>query len=342
MLHRSPSTIARMLLWVFCVISASAATAYAQGRVTTRMGEANVGGQRVLVHVTVVVPPGADEHAVADEALRGQGARPLQSADFSVNGLKWDQFSTANTADDFVAQNYNAANDVPGALGSLFNSQKLWSGLSTSTFAFADNVGATSRCPSLVKECPGDQIFDGNNDVGWLAISGCCTLAVTWYSASIDEADMAMNTRFQWSTDGSGGYDVQTVMTHENGHVLGLGHSTVPGSIMQATYTARQLSLSTDDVRAVTYLYPKPGAVGTISGVVRSSKTGNPVAGVTVSMVEVPANATTNGSGAFTLSGIPWGSYTLTVSANGYKAATLPNVAVGSAAADILLQPKGR
>ena len=153
---------------------------------------------------------------------------------------------------------------------------------------------------------------------------------------------MAMNTRFQWSTNGSGGYDVQTVMTHENGHVLGLGHSTAPGSIMQATYTARQLLLSTDDTRAVTYLYPEPGAVGTISGVVRSSKTGNPVAGVNVSMADIPASATTNSSGAFTLSGIPLGNYTLTLSANGYKAATVQNVAVGSAAVDILLQPKGR
>ena len=156
MVHRSPSTVARVLLAVFCVIAASAATAYAQGRVTTRTGEANIGGQRVLVHVTVVVPPGADEHAVADEALRGQGARPLQSAEFSVNGLKWDQFSTPNTGDDFVARNYNAANDPLGAFSSLLASQELWSDVTTSTFAFADNVGATDRCPSLVKECPGD------------------------------------------------------------------------------------------------------------------------------------------------------------------------------------------
>jgi hypothetical protein len=333
-----------MLPAVLCVIAASAATASAQGRVTTRLGEANVGGQRVLVHVTVAVPPGADENAVADEALRGQGARPLQSAEFAVNGLKWDQFSTADTGDDVVLQNYNAANEAVDSFTSFVASQELWSDVSTSKFAFDENVGATERCPSLVKECPGDQIFDGHNDVGWLAISGCCTLAVTWYSTTIDEADMAMNTRFQWSTvAGGSGYDVQTVMTHENGHVLGLGHSTVPGSIMQATYSARQLSLSPDDERAVTYLYPESWAISTISGVVKSGKTGNPVAGVKVSMVEIPASATTNSSGAFTLSGIPLGTYTVTLSANGYKTttATVKSEAGGSST-ELLLQPKGR
>src|SRR5215218_7111499 len=55
--------------------------------------------------------------------------------------------------------------------------------------------GGTTRCPSLVQECPGAQFNDPYNDVGWLALGGT-TLGVTWYTTSDPEADMALNTRF--------------------------------------------------------------------------------------------------------------------------------------------------
>ena len=52
-------------------------------------------------------------------------------------------------------------------------------------------------------------------------------LGVTWSGTSTDEADMALNTNFNWATDGvdDADFDVQTVFLHENGHAAGLGHS---------------------------------------------------------------------------------------------------------------------
>jgi Matrixin len=131
----------------------------------------------------------------------------------------------------------------------------------TSRFNFS-NGGQTTRCPSLVKECPGPQRYDGNNDVQFMALGGCCTLGVTWYSTSRDEADMALNSKFRWTTSGGSGYDLETVMLHENGHVAGLGHSSVSSAVMYAYYGGRRPALTSDDICAISTLYPEPGFAG--------------------------------------------------------------------------------
>jgi hypothetical protein len=144
---------------------------FGQGRLASRFGEATVSGQRVIVHVTVAIPTGLDENAVAEDAVRAQGARPLQPAEFTVTGIKWDQFS--NFGSGQVLQHYNSAGDPASAAASLINAQNTWTNVGTSNFVFS-YAGITSRCPSLVKECPGPQTFDTFNDVGWVALSGCC------------------------------------------------------------------------------------------------------------------------------------------------------------------------
>ena len=92
-------------------------------------------------------------------------------------------------------------------------------------------------------------------------MGGCCTLGVTWYSTSVDEADMALNMNFPWSTDGVNHYDVETVMLHENGHVLGLGHSNVSGAVMEPYYGEVRRALHADDIDGVRFLYPLSPAV---------------------------------------------------------------------------------
>jgi len=85
------------------------------------------------------------------------------------------------------------------------------------------------------------------------------TLGVTWFGTTIDEADVAWstNSRIDW-TLGNTGIDVQTVLLHELGHVLGLGHSEVTEAVMFASYQGLRHALHPDDECGIQELYGTP------------------------------------------------------------------------------------
>jgi hypothetical protein len=91
-------------------------------------------------------------------------------------------------------------------------------------------------------------------------INGNNILGVTWTGTSIDEADMALNTKYNWTT-GPANYNMQTVFLHENGHTLGLGHSDVAGAVMWPSYGGMLPDLQGDDIDGVTAKYPALGAI---------------------------------------------------------------------------------
>jgi len=82
--------------------------------------------------------------------------------------------------------------------------------------------------------------------------------------------DVHMNTAYSWVDDANesnGGqvFDFQTVMLHEIGHALGLGHSGVVGSVMEPVYAGARRSLHADDIAGIRYIYndavPEPGTM---------------------------------------------------------------------------------
>jgi hypothetical protein len=136
--------------------------------------------------------------------------------------------------------------------------QATWSSVPGSAFAMGFG-GTTSRCPSIVDECPGPQAFDGLNDVGWAPLSEG-TLGVTWSTTGgADEADMALSTSVPWHTGCAtvaGSFDLQSVLLHENGHVAGLDHASSAASVMYPYYQGASCSLDPLDEQPLQALYP--------------------------------------------------------------------------------------
>jgi hypothetical protein len=303
-----------------------------KSRVVAALGIATVQGQDAIVEVIVVVPPGQGIREAVREALGKQGARPFESAGlgsegFTITGLVWGSLP--------VVQNYNPSGEPTTVAGltALTSTHTTWDGVATSNFDIDFGV-ITNRCPSLVRECKGPQLYDGNNDVGWLRL-GPRTLGVTWFGTSTDEADMALNTRFNWANDGTSDYDVETVLLHENGHVVGLGHSDTAGAVMEPVYAGVRQALHQDDEEGTTFLYDS-AITGSVSGTVTDGT--EPIGGATVVLEGTSLQTTTVADGTYTILGVPDPvTYDVTASADGFQSATTRLTVSGAAAADFTL-----
>lgn len=77
------------------------------------------------------------------------------------------------------------------------------------------------------------------------------------------DADIQFNNvGFTWNTTGRGGVDAQSIATHEEGHFLGLDHTSVRSAVMFASYMGGLVrTLSADDIAGVCALYPSGGPV---------------------------------------------------------------------------------
>lgn len=123
------------------------------------------------------------------------------------------------------------------------------------------------RCNVPEYNCdPGD--WNANvvmfRDEGWPHVASA--LAVTCVTMNVDtgvilDADIEINTTppyFDFALPGeNAGADLQTVITHEAGHFLGLEHSNLSGALMFANYNDSVLvsSLSDDDIAGVCEIY---------------------------------------------------------------------------------------
>jgi len=242
-----------MLSFIVFPLSATAQgpdSNHGKSQVVSAFGK--IPGKDLIVHIWVIIPQGSDKNEIIREALGQQGARPFDHSEFTTSGLIWDQINPAG--DDPVVLNYNSADQKVDGLSILQATYPTWNE-APSDFVFGFD-SETDRCPSLIKECPGDQTFDGFNDIGWVKIKNPHTLGVTWFGTTIDEADVAWNTnnRINWE----GNFDVRTVLLHELGHVLGLGHSDNSLAVMYASYQGPRHELHLDDICGIQELYGTP------------------------------------------------------------------------------------
>jgi hypothetical protein len=91
------------------------------------------------------------------------------------------------------------------------------------------------------------------------------TVIHTDASGGYHDADIHVNgVDFRFSLDGAAGtLDLRSILIHELGHALGLGHSSDPRATMFATGSGlRWRSLEKDDIAGICSLYPGQGAAG--------------------------------------------------------------------------------
>jgi hypothetical protein len=77
------------------------------------------------------------------------------------------------------------------------------------------------------------------------------------FNGGTDAGDIFFNTSQVWKTDGSP-YDFYTVMVHEFGHALGLGHATTSTSMMYPVYNWTKRSFASDDRNGIKAIYDAP------------------------------------------------------------------------------------
>jgi hypothetical protein len=247
--------------------------------------------------------------------------------------LKWDASRVRWFASD-RGVNGVTATQFQTEVASAFAT---WEAVPTASIAF-QFVGFTSASPA-----PDDGIsvlgFEPEPDLD--RVLGATSFVVDTLTGAIVESDVFFNSIFPWSTAAAGEagrFDLQSVATHEIGHLVGLGHSALgeteirpeggrrvfaTGAVMFPISLGRGVTkdrqLQPDDIAGISDLYPDGDfrdATGALSG--RVTLNGTAVIGAHVVAFNPRTGALIGGfslgqGGAFQIGGLTPGAHVLRV-----------------------------
>ena len=194
---------------------------------------------------------------------------------------------------------------IPGVAALLDKAAKDWQAVPDTNLAFqslgvVDGASAGKDGRNTISMA--DDLFAGQKFIA---------LTTNWYddNGRIIEADMQIDPMAI-----SGGYNLQQLVEHEMGHILGLDHSAVLSSVMYPYVgNGTTVTLDSDDRVAITGAYAKarPAAGATLEGRVYGDDGGIFAAQVVAvnDSGEPVATVLSDKSGNFSLPGIPSGTY---------------------------------
>lgn len=190
-------------------------------------------------------------------------ARPPRSPfpqTFVYNGIHWPG---PNPMGEVYRVNTTTNEVAPAAfLQAVRNAAANWTNVGCSYFVFP--YGGTTTVQTVGN--------DGTNVVVWGALpAGILGRTTYWYytdSGEIVEADMMLNTLYDWAagnTVPSGRFDVESVVLHEFGHWLSLGHDSEPAAVMYAGLPpgVKKRKLHASDIAGICHIYPRQQATPT-------------------------------------------------------------------------------
>jgi uncharacterized protein (TIGR02145 family) len=208
-----------------------------------------------------------------------------------------------------------------------------WSGIATSAMSFSYDLTTPSKYASASDKVNLVSFKDDKFPFspGVLAVTAkTLNLGATDTEAQIIDADIIFNPFYvdnanynlgiADNTSYSGFFDIQSIATHEIGHILGLLHSGVYNSTMwfEIGQGTIMRSLEQDDKSWLSYRYPNKSkydkAFGSISGNIKYGYNNDPVAGAIVLAVN-PAtdyavvHAYSDVNGNYLIPAVPPGSY---------------------------------
>ena len=147
-------------------------------------------------------------------------------------------------------------NDGSGGVNAVVGAIKAWGIVSSST---TSSQAVRGSAPATIML----------NTNGRICTGSCLAATLTGYYSQvgsayiINDADVYTNTRYSYTSSGetdgcSGEYDIDGIMVHEVGHVIGLGHSSVTGATMYPSVSScnyANRTLEADDVAGKNDLY---------------------------------------------------------------------------------------
>ncbi|GLJ50442.1 hypothetical protein SUGI_1074820 [Cryptomeria japonica] len=196
--------------------------------------------------------------------IMAQGLQVLQNTKWKVIPGKriWhSKRSLTYAISNMVESDIISRNDIRSSIASAFSS---WASVITLTFEEIDNFKAADIKIEFFSGEHGDgSPFDGK-------------MGILSHAFAPEDGRFHLDSDEIWTvnigrTDDECAIDLETVALHEIGHLIGLDHSNVTGSVMFPSIEARSVNreLKPDDIEGARYLYgpsnhfnnmPEPGS----------------------------------------------------------------------------------